>query len=265
MIRSFRAELVKLLRRRVLAVTAVASVVFALGGAAVVLAAAGPAASTRPGRGTGTTVESLSRAGGGTEVFATAVAFAGVFVFVLFIGAVATEFSRGTIRTMLLRQPGRLRLLAGKVGALLAFGAAALAVTEVLTWAAALVLAPTADVATGAWLSAEGFGAGVTDLAMVVFWLTGYAVLGTALAVVARSVPVALGVGIAWAGPIEHLVQEAWAPASRLFPGLLLEAFVAGGTAEVGALRAFLTVAVYVVAAAALAGVVFARRDVAAA
>jgi hypothetical protein len=40
-----------------------------------------------------------------------------------------------------------------------------------------------------------------------------------------------------------------------------LEAFVAGGTSEVSAARAFLTVAVYVAVAAALAGTIFARRD----
>ena len=61
--------------------------------------------------------------------------------------------------------------------------------------------------------------------------------------------------------PSEHLLQDAWHPAGRFFPGLLLEAFVAGGTPEVSATRAFLTVAVYVTAAAALAGMVFTRRD----
>jgi hypothetical protein len=46
------------------------------------------------------------------------------------------------------------------------------------------------------------------------------------------------------------------------FPGLLLEAFVAGGTSEVSATRAFVTVGVYVAAATAIAATVFARRDV---
>ena len=61
----------------------------------------------------------------------------------------------------------------------------------------------------------------------------GYALLGMAVAVLVRSVPVALAIGIAWAGPFEHLLQDAWDPAQRFFPGLLLEAFVAGGTSDV--------------------------------
>ena len=261
MIAAVRAELVKLLRRRVLVITAVATVAFAVGGAAVVLAAAEPAGRRVSGR--GVTVASLSGPGGGTEVFTTAVSFAGVFLFVLFVGLVAAEFSRGTFRTMLMYQPRRLRLLAGKIVALLGFAAVVLAVAEVLTWAAARLLAPTQDVATGTWLSLDAVGQAIGDYGSVLFWVTGYALLGTALAVLVRSVPVALAIGIGWAGPFEHLLQDAWGAAGRYFPGLLLEAFVAGGTTAVSATRAFLTVVVYAAVAATVAATLFARRDVA--
>jgi ABC-2 type transport system permease protein len=257
---AMKAELVKVLRRRVLLVTVVTAVLFAVGGAAIVLAAAEP--TGQPVSGRSVTVASLSESGGGTEVFTTAVSFAGTFLFVVFVGVVAIEFSRGTFRTMLLYQPRRVRLLAGKTTALLAFAGAVLAATEVLTWAAAMLLAPTQDVSTGNWVSIEALGQGLADFGSVLFWVSGYALLGTALAVLVRSVPVALAIGIAWAGPFEHLLQDAWGPAGRFFPGLLLEAFVAGGTATVSVTRAFLTVAVYVVLAAALAGTIFARRDV---
>jgi len=163
---------------------------------------------------------------------------------------------------MLLRQPRRIRLLAGKMAALLAFAGVALATTEALMWIAARLLAPTQNLATDRWVSLASLGQGLADYGKVMFWVTGYAVLAMAVGVLIRSVPVALAVGIAWAGPLEHLVQNAWAPATRLFPGLLLEAFVAGGTPEVSALRASLTVTAYVAAAALVAGTVFARRDV---
>jgi hypothetical protein len=86
--------------------------------------------------------------------------------------------------------------------------------------------------------------------------------LGTTVAVLLRSVPVALAVGIAWAGPFEHLVQNAWPTATKVFPGLLLEAFVAGGTPDVTTGRALVTVTAYAALAAVVASVVFARRDV---
>jgi ABC-type transport system involved in multi-copper enzyme maturation permease subunit len=260
MIATFRAELVKLLRRRVLIITALTTAVFAAGSAAIVLASAEPAGQRVSGR--GVTVASLSGAGGGTEIFTTAVSFAGTFLFVVFVGVVAVEFSRGTFRTMLMHQPRRLRLLAGKTAALLAFAATVLAAAEVLTWTAARLLASSQDVATGSWTSTDALGQALGDYGSVLFWVSGYALLGTMLAVLVRSVPVALAIGIAWAGPFEHLLQDAWDPAGRVFPGLLLEAFVAGGTSEVSATRAFVTVAVYAAIAAVVAGAVFARRDV---
>ena len=62
---------------------------------------AGAPASAR-----GATVESLGRAGGATEAFASGVSFAGILVLVLFIANVAGELSHGTVRTLLMRQPG---------------------------------------------------------------------------------------------------------------------------------------------------------------
>jgi ABC-2 type transport system permease protein len=264
MSRTIRAELVKLARRRVLIATAASALVFAATTALIVLAAAEPVSPAGPAAPTGrpgVTVESLTEAGGGTEVFTTAVSFGGTFLFVVFVGAVAVEYSRGTFRTMLLRQPRRLALLGGKVAALVGFAAVALVVTEATTWVVARLLAPSFDIDPGAWASLAGLGAGVADLAVALAWMVGYAVLGTALAVAVRSVPLALGIGIAWAGPVEHLLQDAWSPASRFFPGLLLEAFVAGGTTDVSAARAGLTITAYVAVAAVLAGWTFNRRD----
>jgi ABC-2 type transport system permease protein len=115
MIRAFRAELVKLLRRRVLLVTALVTVVFSVGGAALVLTSAEPARSAdRDGR--ALTIDDLSRAGGGTEVFTSAISFAGTFLFVVFVGAVAAEFSRGTIRTNALAPTGARAAARGQDG-----------------------------------------------------------------------------------------------------------------------------------------------------
>jgi ABC-2 type transport system permease protein len=262
MIRTYQAELAKLTRRRVMVTTAFMSIVFAVGGAAIVLATTKPMAELRPGDGRTPTIEALSGAGGGTEVFRLAASFAGTFLFVVFVGVTAAEFSRGTIRTMLLRQPRRVTLLAGKLAAVLSFAAVTLAATEVATWVAGRVLAPGAGVSTDAWTSMAAVGHALGDFALALLWVAGYAILGTTVGVLLRSVSVALAVGIAWAGPVEHLLQDAWAPAKRFFPGLLLEAVATGGTPDVAASRAVLTVAAYMVLAACIGCAVFARRDV---
>src|SRR4029453_5306241 len=183
MIAALRSELVKLRRRRVLIVTAVTTLIFSIGSAAIVLASASRTANPS---GRGLTFASLAEAGGGTEVFTTAVSFAGTFLFVVFVGAVGVEFSGGTFRTMLLFEPRRLRLLAGKMAGLLVFSAVVLAGAEALTWVAAKVLAPSQDVSTGEWVSAAALGDAVSDYASVLFWITGYALLGMMVAVLIR-------------------------------------------------------------------------------
>ena len=258
MTRTYRAELARLLRRRVVLTTALVAVVFGAGGTLLVLASLAETAG--PGR--ARTAASFAVAGGGTDVFRLAVSFAGTFVFVTCVGLVAAEFSRGTFRTMLLRQPRRLPLLAGKLAALLTFAAGTLALAQAVAYVTALLRAPAEGVDTSAWTGGDALVAGLGDFGALMFWVTGYAVLGTAVGVLLRSVPLALGAGIAWAGPIEHIVGESWGPGRRLFPGLLLEAFVAGGTDEVSAGRALSHLVLYVAVAGVVAAAVFARRDV---
>ena len=142
---------------------------------------------------------------------------------------------RGTIRTMLLRQPRRVRLLAGKLAATADLRRNCPRRHRGRHLGRGPHPGPRQGVDTGAWTTLDAAGAAFTDFGAVLLWITGYAVLGMMVAVLLRSVPLALGVGIAWAGPFEHLVQNAWAPAVKVFPGLLLEAFVAGGTPDITA------------------------------
>jgi ABC-2 type transport system permease protein len=93
-------------------------------------------------------------------------------------------------------------------------------------------------------------------------WVTGYAVFGMTVAILVRSVAPALAIAVAWAGPLEHLINDAWSPARRWFPGLLLEAVGEGGTGGVTATRAALSAAVYIVIFAVTSATVFSRRDI---
>jgi ABC-type transport system involved in multi-copper enzyme maturation permease subunit len=260
MINTFKAELLKLRRRRVAVAVALSALAFAALSATVVFlsaAAPGQRVSAR-----GATVTGLSQAGGATEAFSIGASFIGILVLVLFIANVAGEFSQGTFRTLLMRQPRRVGLLAGKMAALLVFAAGVLALTELLTVAASALLAPSQDVATSSWFGADGLGQAAGDYGLALLGVVAWGSLGMALAVFVRSIPVALGIGIVWSGPLEHLTQDAWSASTQWFPGLLLEALAAGGTTDVSVGRALGLVGVYVALAAGAAALVFARRDV---
>ena len=104
MIRSIRAELVKLTRPRFVAIALVATTLFAIGMTAVGVLLAEPAGGP-PGDVALLPIEALADAGGGTAVFAQTAGFGAVFLLAVFIATVAGELTRGTFRTMLLQQP----------------------------------------------------------------------------------------------------------------------------------------------------------------
>ncbi len=257
----FKAELLKLRRRSVAVAAGLLTIAFAaVATVAVFLSATdagAPGAAQRAA-----TVQSLEQPGGATEAFALGAAFTGILVLVLFIANVAGEFSQGTFRTLLMRQPRRIALLGGKMAALLAFVAVVLLVAELLTVAASAAIAPSQDIATSSWFTLDGFGEAARDYATAFAGVSAWACLGMALAVFVRSIPIALAIGIVWSGPFEHLLEDAWATASQWFPGLLLESLAAGGTDEVSLARALLLVGLYVAAGVTAAALVFARRDV---
>jgi ABC-2 type transport system permease protein len=260
MIRIVQAELQRLARLRTIVVAAAASVAFAVVATLAVWAAA-PDSGPPRARG-GTTLARLASDAGGTEAFAVGASFIGFFVFVTFIALVATEFSGGTFRALLLRDPHRLRLITGKLIGALVVAAGSLLVAEALSFAISLALSPSKGIDTGAWFSLAGLGHAAGAFATVIAGVAGWAVFGTTLAVIFRSAPIALAVGFAWAGPFENIVVDSWTTGYRVFPGQVLAAIIQGGTPEISLSRAIATGAVYVGVAAVATTALLTRRDV---
>jgi ABC-type transport system involved in multi-copper enzyme maturation permease subunit len=260
MIRIVHAELMRLARRRTVLVGSAVAVAFAAVAAFTVFSSAtdGSVESRR----SGATLASLSGTGGGTEAFAVAASFAGFLVFVSFIAVVATEFSGGTLRSLLLRDPHRVRVLAGKIAGLLVVAAAMVLLVEATTFALSVLAAPANDVPTDAWFSLASLGAAVRDYGTVLAGVTGWAIFGSTLAVVFRSAPIALAVGFAWAGPFENIVVDSWSTGYRVFPGQVLASLIRGGTVELGMARASVTAVAYAAVASSIALVLVSRRDV---
>jgi ABC-type transport system involved in multi-copper enzyme maturation permease subunit len=260
MITIVKAELQRLVRRRFILMSIAGTFAFAIVAAlAVFNSAQATGVASRRG---GTTLAALTGHGGATEAFAVGASFTGFFVFVTFIAMIATEFSGGTFRALVMRNPHRIQVIAGKLIGILVVAAAALAMAEVWTVLASMVMAPAKDIATHDWFSITSLGDAIRDYATVFGGVVGWAVFGTMLAVVFRSAPLALGVGFAWAGPFENIISRSWSTGYRVFPGQVLASLIEGGTAELGLSRAVLTASVYAAIAATIALVLVSRRDV---
>ncbi len=255
-----RAELYRLLRRRTLVIGGLVAIAFSFLASFAIFAAA-EGVGTRSVQG-GTSLARLAASGGGTESFAVGASFASLLAFVTAIALIGNEFANGTFRSLALREPRRVRLIVGKVVGLLVVLAGLLVVAEVLTFATSLLAAQWQDVPTGAWFSVAAIGDGIADHGSTFAGLAGWMVFGTFLAVVFRSVPIALAFGVAWAGPFENITVDSWSTGLRVFPGQVLRSVIAGGTAELGLGQAILRSCVYVAVAAAITLTVVARRDI---
>ena len=177
--------------------------------------------------------------------------------------AFSTEFSGGTLRNLLVRQPRRLTLFSGKAIVVAALITAFVVVAYVVAWPAALITAPHYGVSTALWTTSAGlrsFAAGGADLVLSTL---GYAILGALLGVVLRSPAPAIVAGLAYVFAVEGLLTNSFASLTSVLFASQLDAISNGGTADVGYWSAIGVGAAWVIGLVVLAGVDLRRRDIA--
>jgi ABC-2 type transport system permease protein len=197
MLRAFRSEWLKLRRPGMALAAGVIVVLGTLSTAITIIAVQDtPARLAGPGGGR-PTLHELAAADGLARTIERAATLLGVVALGIFAVAVATEYSQGTLRNLLVRQPRRLRLLAGKLLAVSVLVTIAVLVSVGTAAGVAFPVAAGRGLDTGAWTTATGLQAlasGAGDLALATL---GWGLLGAALGIVLRSPAPAVG----WASP----------------------------------------------------------------
>jgi len=257
-IRAFRSEWVKLRRRTLLLSTYLS--LTAVSGLFTVLVFARAGTANR--RGDFISLQELARPDGLSRGLTRAALLLGVVAFGIAAAQVALEFSLGTLRQLLVRQPRRPTLLSGKGLGILTFLAGAVICSGIGGGVAAFVMAHVRGVSTAAWTSSTGLadiGRSLGDVALAV---TGYGVLGMLAGLILRSAAPAVVVGFVYLLPFEGIFSAVVKGSDRWLPGQVLSAISEGGTANVTFSHALLTATVYTVIAAALGTLLFTKRDV---
>jgi ABC-type transport system involved in multi-copper enzyme maturation permease subunit len=214
------------------------------------------------GRGFRITVAQLSQPDGLVHGFVDASTLIGIVALCLFTGAMASEYSQGTLSNLLVRQPLRAQLLAGKYLALAVFIAIAVGLAIVVASGFAFALAPGKGVQTSAWTSSTGLDDLGQSFLHVYLACLGYGIFGMALAVVLRSPGVAIAVGVAWVIPAEAIITAIWSNGNRWLPGQLLGALAHGGNSSASYSHSLLMLVIYGALVAAGTLFLFAHRDV---
>ncbi|YAL82408.1 hypothetical protein ACMYYO_10785 [Dermacoccaceae bacterium W4C1] len=255
MTNAIRAELYRLCRPQMVAVGLTIVALYGVIVTWILVAAAGPGPSALM------PIEDLQGPGGGTAAIAGAVSFTSVLVFALFIGVTAGDHSRGTWRAALLKQPNRLALATGQLVARLILLVGIVVVLFAIGWVTAALVAPGQGISTDGWFGADAWSEAATTLGRIVLFGAGWALLGTLVGTLTRSVPIGLALGVLWSGPIESGIAEGGAFAERWFPGLVLRQMLTGYQYN-SSTQVNTTLIVYAVVTAVLLALVLKRRDV---
>jgi ABC-type Na+ efflux pump permease subunit len=257
---AFRSEWILLNRKRLWLVLGAITTLYTVAATALAIATAEP---QRQQSEDGLTLEALAGAGGATTAVIFSIAFAFLLVFVMFAASTANEFTRGTLRTALTFQSHRLPLMAGKLAARVLVAAIVMAAALVIGSITAAVVAPAQDISTNGWFGLSALGDAVEDYLRAVVFVGGFAAIGTTIAVLLRSTPIALGVGLLWFGPIENVIGEGQDWAERWFPGMVISSIVRPETPDAVATPAALaTLGAYTAICATVIAIVTSRRDV---
>ena len=192
-----------------------------------------------------------------------------VIALIMVTSNIAAEWSQGTLRNLLVREPRRLHLLSGKMLALLLFVTISLALTLAISAALILVAAHAQGISTAAWTSSEGMRTFLSFFGNEVLCLIGISLLGMLIAVLARSVGAAVGIALAYVLVPEGAIAMVWQEGSRWFPVRVLNFLpgstfpsAVGPTPPQGYTVALLVALLWMVGFVVVSAVVFRRQDI---
>jgi ABC-type transport system involved in multi-copper enzyme maturation permease subunit len=214
-------------------------------------------------RGRSISREVLALASGSVNGFASVGGFLGIIALCVFAAQTAQEYTYGTLRNLLIRQPGRMKILIGKFISMALFAIAMITIAAVVSIAISYILAPGAEVSTDLWFTSDGFDAIFTTFINVTISVVAFGIVGMVLGLLLRSPISAISFGVLWLLIVENLLIAVKNSLQNWLPGAQLSAIASGGAIDLTYKHALTVGGIYVAVGAIVASVLFVRRDVA--
>ena len=150
--------------------------------------------------------EMLSSFGGSIIGFTNVGGLLGIIAYCVFAAQTAQEYTYGTLRNLLVRQPGRLRLLAGKLISMKLFALVMVLISGVVSIAISYFLAPGAKVERSLWFTSDGWTQIAQTFVNVSISVVGFGILGMIMGLLLRSPISSISIGVLWMLIIENLL-----------------------------------------------------------
>jgi len=262
MFRVFTAEWVKLRRPTLLLGT-----LFAVGGLVAMVTAVIYLLIDDPGgngdRGQVITREMLALPSGFSLTFSQSAGLLGLAALCVFAAQTAQEYTYGTLRNLLVRQPSRMKVLAGKFLAMSLFAFLVVIFSAVIGMGLSYALSARARVVTDAWFTSDAIGDTINSFLNVSFATIGYGIVGMVLGLLLRSPISSISIGVIWILIVESILVAVRRSLADYMPGTQLSNIGQGGSMDLSYEYSMRYSLIFLGVIAIIAAILFKRRDVA--
>ena len=207
--------------------------------------------------------EILSAPNGLTFGFAASAGLLGIVALCVFAAQTAQEYTYGTLRNLLVRQPSRMKLLLGKLVSMSIFQMVIVIVSGAVSIVLSFALAPHAKVSTDLWSSSTAISAVIHTTINVYISAIAFGLFGMALGLLLRSPISSISIGVLWLLIVEGILGTVWSTANKWLPGSQFSNVAQGGSTEISYSYSIAATIIYLIVISVAAATFFKKRDVA--
>jgi ABC-type transport system involved in multi-copper enzyme maturation permease subunit len=187
----------------------------------------------------------------------------GIVALCIFASQTAQEYTYGTLRNLLVRQPARMKILGGKYISMVLFAVIMVLFSMISSIAMAYSLAGHAHVSTHSWATSAGFTALATSLGNVLLSVSCFGTVGMILGLLFRSPISAIATGVIWFLILENILAGLITSTAKWLPGQNITNLTTGQNFTFSYQHSLILDAIYLIGAGAVVSILFKRRDVA--
>ena len=206
--------------------------------------------------------EILQLPSGLTIGFSNAAGLLGIVALCVFAAQTAQEYTYGTLRNLLVRQPRRLQLLLGKYVSMASFALVMVFLAAVVSMSLAFGLSGKAKVETDAWVTSDALQEMAKTFGNVLLSVIAFGTVGMILGLLLRSPISSISLGVIWLLIVENILVAVKSSLGNWMPGNLMSIIAVGGTTDISYTHSITMVSIYLVASTAIVITLFKRRDV---
>lgn len=205
----------------------------------------------------------LSQAAGLVYGFKIVSFFLGITALCVFASQTAQEYTLGTLRNLLVRQPSRMKILSGKYLSMVIFAIVLVTIDAIVAISVSYGLAPHAKVTTTAWFTSTALSLLGRTFINVLLTTIAFGTFGMILGLLFRSPISAISTGVIWSLILETILGGVVSSTQKWLPGQNFDNIAQGGSLTVSYQWSMGISAAYLVVGFAIVAILFKRRDVA--